>query len=236
MTDPPTAVAGAADPAADADASWVRAEPLAAEGLEWRSRVAVWVIARVTGAEVPRVFTTLARHPRLFRRWLPFAGSLLMGTDLPRVDVELVVLRTACNAGSPYIWTQHVALGRRAGLPTSSIDAVPTWQEAGPWSPRQRALLQAADELHHQQVIVDDTWSRLTRLSTERERIELCFVVGHYEMVAMALNSLGVQSEPAATALLDPPAARVAAAARRRLARRRTASGGPHRAEPATPG
>jgi 4-carboxymuconolactone decarboxylase len=214
-------------PAARGDDASPRVDPLATEALDWRSRVVVWVIARVTGEEAPRVFTTLARHPRLFRRWLPFAGSLLLGTDLPRVDVELVVLRTACNAGSPYIWTQHVDLARRAGLAPACVDAVPTWRDSGIWSPRQRALLGAADELHEQQVIGDATWRELVRWATEHERIELCFVVGHYEMVAMAVNTLGVESEPAAAARLDEAAARVARGAAQRLGQRRAAPGLP---------
>ncbi len=34
------------------------------------------------------IFTTLVRHPRLFRRWLPFGGVLLTG-KLPARDREL---------------------------------------------------------------------------------------------------------------------------------------------------
>src|SRR2546430_2520014 len=45
---------------------------------------------RVTRTEPQRVFTTLARNRRLFRRWLPFAGGLLRG-DLPRADTELLI-------------------------------------------------------------------------------------------------------------------------------------------------
>ena len=37
----------------------------------------------------------------------------------------------------------------------------------------------------------------------EPELIELCLLVGHYEMLAMTLNSLGVEAEPGALASLD---------------------------------
>ena len=35
------------------------------------------------------IFTTLARHPELFKTWMPFAGYLLIGGKLPFADREL---------------------------------------------------------------------------------------------------------------------------------------------------
>jgi hypothetical protein len=45
---------------------------------------------------------------------------------------------------------------------------------------------------------------------TDRQLIELCLLVGHYEMLAMTLNSLGVEPEAAALAQLTGPAAQAA--------------------------
>lgn len=45
-----------------------------------------WAIGRATGGRPPHVFTTLARHRGLFRRWLWFAGGLMPGGKLPRRD------------------------------------------------------------------------------------------------------------------------------------------------------
>jgi alkylhydroperoxidase family enzyme len=161
-------------------------------------------VGRFTGGEPPNVFTTLGRHRRLFRAWLPFAGTLLLRTHLPRADVELLVLRTSCNCSAPYEWAQHVALARRAGLADSVIAAVPAWGEhVAAFSARQGLLLTATDELHAHKVLTDGTWSELASRLDERERIELCMIVGHYEMLAMTLNSLGVEPEPSSRALLD---------------------------------
>ncbi len=160
---------------------------------------------RLARGERPRVLTTLARHRRLFRWWLPFAGNLLLRTELPRTDVELVVLRTACNCLSWYEWAQHVPLARRAGVSRAAIDAVPCWADPADrdvWTARQRLLLLATDELHGQRMITDATWASLESQLGERELIELCMLVGHYEMLAMTLNSLGVEAEPGALGAL----------------------------------
>ncbi|HLM62947.1 MAG TPA: carboxymuconolactone decarboxylase family protein [Acidimicrobiales bacterium] len=186
----------------------VRLAPAPIRALGPRARLAAAVAARATGGEAPRVLTTLARHRRLFRRWLPFSTTLLLRGDLPRVERELVILRTAWRCRSWYEWAQHVPLARRAGLPADAVDRVADGPEAAGWTPRQRLLLLATDEMHDRRVVGDPTWTALADELTPRELIELCFVVGHYEMLAMTLNSLGVRPEPSAIARLEGPAAR----------------------------
>jgi alkylhydroperoxidase family enzyme len=188
----------------------VRLAPLPARDLGAAGWLVSAAAALVTGGERPRVLTTLARHRRLFRWWLPFAGTLLLRSELPRADVELVVLRTACNCRSRYEWAQHVALAERAGLAREDVEAVPSWAGHGRWTARQRLLLAATDELHERRMLTDATWAALAGVLCDRELIELCMLVGHYEMLAMTLNSLGVEAEPSALAALDGGAARTA--------------------------
>lgn len=165
---------------------------------------------RVTRTEPHRVFTTLARHRRLFRRWLPLGAGLLLRAELPRRDAELLILRTAWNCGCWYEWVQHAGLAASHGLSQGVIEAIPDWRVSGGLSARQRSLLAAADELHGRQVITDATWTLLAAELSASQLIELCFLVGHYEMLAMTLNSLGVRPEPSAERLLGGRAAEVA--------------------------
>ncbi|MGH9085393.1 MAG: carboxymuconolactone decarboxylase family protein [Acidimicrobiales bacterium] len=151
------------------------------------------IIARAaslaTGTQPAAVFGALGRHPRLFRAWLPFAGVLLLRGDLPRSDAELVVLRTAWNCRCRDEWQQHAGLARRAGLTAADIEAIRGDWCSPRWSPRQRCLLRAADELHRDRVLGPETSATLDELLTERQRIELYLLVGHYEMVALLLSS-----------------------------------------------
>jgi AhpD family alkylhydroperoxidase len=156
----------------------------------------VWVIGRATGGGPPHVFTTLARHRGLFRRWLWFAGALMPGGKLPRADTELVILRVAHNTGCEYEWGHHERLGRRAGLSEEEIARARRGPEAEGWSERQALLLRAADELHAEGRLGDELWGRLAEQLDQVRLIELCMLIGHYEMLAMTLNSLRVQPEP----------------------------------------
>ena len=180
-----------------------------------------------THTEPHRVFTTLARHRRLFRRWLPLGELLLLRGDLPRRDAELVILRTAWNCGCWYEWVQHAGLAPSRGLTAAAVDAIPDWRASGAFSPRQRHLLGATDELHGNRVISDATWAPLAAELHDTQLIELCFLVGHYEMLAMTLNSLGVQPEPSAEHMLAGRAAELAEVLRARLESTRLRAGPP---------
>ena len=181
-------------------------------------------IVRVLGAAVgggppPAIFTTLARHRGLFRRWLWFAGGLMPGGTLPRDEAELVILRVAHNADSTYEWSQHERLAQRAGLTAEEVARVREGAEAAGWSPRRALLLRAADAMHADGRIPDELWAALAREYDEPRLIELCLLIGHYEMLAMTLRSLELQPDPVPDPHARPssPLVRIAqrAAARR---------------------
>src|ERR1700758_1384701 len=79
------------------------------------------VLALGTGGVPAHVFTTLARHRSLFRRWLIFASGLMPGGRLPRADGELLILRTARNCGCEYEWRHHERIGKVAGLSAEQV-------------------------------------------------------------------------------------------------------------------
>ena len=153
------------------------------------------IAGRVTGGPPPHIFATLARHPKLFVSWLVFAGRLMPRGRLPRAETELVILRVAWNCANRYEWDHHVRIGRRAGLSEADIERVPEGPAAADWSERRRALLAAADEIHGEGRISDATWEELRSELDERQLIELPMLIGHYEMVAATISSLGIQPE-----------------------------------------
>jgi len=142
------------------------------------------------------IFPTLARHKDLFRAWLPFGGFLLGAGVLPARERELLILRTGFNCNSDYEWGQHVRLSEALGMDSEEIMRVAEGPEAPGWSRADAALLRAADELHVDARISDTTWAALAEDYDERGLIEIAILVGHYHLVAFALNSLGVELDP----------------------------------------
>jgi 4-carboxymuconolactone decarboxylase len=140
------------------------------------------------------IFATLARHPRLLKRWSAFGGVLLYAGELPGRERELLILRTGWNCRADYEWGQHVRIALDAGLTDEEVERVPAGPEAG-WSEQDAMLLRAADELHQSARIGDETWRALAATWSELQLIELCMIVGQYHLVAFTLNSLGVERE-----------------------------------------
>lgn len=171
-----------------------RIEPLPPE--RWDDRLRRVVESMPGGAERPmNIFTTLARHEDLFRTWIRFGGTLLQGGRLPARERELAILRTGHLCSSEYEWAQHVIIGRMAGLEDDEIEAVREDLGAREWSDGDRLVLEATDELHATSTLSDATWARLAERYDEHQLIELPMLVGHYHMVAFALNALRVQVE-----------------------------------------
>jgi alkylhydroperoxidase family enzyme len=109
---------------------------------------------------------------------------------------ELMVLRVAWRTRSRVEWWQHVQLAPRFGIARDDIDAIARGIDADSWSPLERDLIAATDELIDRYRIDDDTWGRLAEHLDERQLVELVFVVGTYTCLAMAFNSWGLQLEP----------------------------------------
>jgi alkylhydroperoxidase family enzyme len=176
-----------------ADRQGPRVKPGDRRQLGWVNFAITRLLGVATRGRPPHIFTTLGRHRGLFRRWLWFAGALMPGGKLPREDTELLILRVAHNTGSEYEWAQHERLGRRAGLSDAEIARVREGPAAAGWSERRALLLGAADAMHADGKIGDELWDRLSALFDEVRMIELCMLIGHYEMLAMTLNSLQVE-------------------------------------------
>jgi alkylhydroperoxidase family enzyme len=153
------------------------------------------LLAGLMGGGDMNIFTTLARHPKLLKRWSAFGGTLLAGGTLPARERELVILRTGANCRSDYEWGQHVRIGKQAGVSDDEIKRVFEGPDADGWDDRDRTLLRAADELHTDSRISDETWAALASRYDDKQLIELLMVVGQYHLVSFTLNSLGVERE-----------------------------------------
>jgi 4-carboxymuconolactone decarboxylase len=142
------------------------------------------------------IFPVLAHHPQVAKRWMGFNGYLLgRGLLNPRAR-ELLILRTAWRCRAGYEWGHHVLFGREAGLSEGEIRRVAGPITAVDWSPHELALLQAADELHADARIGDDTWQNLADELNEAELLEVCVLVGSYHLASFVANSAQVELEP----------------------------------------
>jgi len=168
-----------------------RVEPLSADQLDAETRELL-ERSKMQG-RILNVFSTLAHHPKLLKRWMVFAGHVLSKSSLPPREREMAILRIGWLCQAEYEWGQHVLIGREAGLTDEEIARIKTGPDAAGWSPFDAALLLAVDELREQALISDATWKKLAERYTTEQLLDLIFAVGQYNLVSMALNTLGVQ-------------------------------------------
>ena len=141
------------------------------------------------------VWSTCANAPSLCNAWLEFTDYLLRESSLPIRDRELLILRIGYLNQGAYEWAAHRGLALSVGIEEQELKDITTGSSADSWSEWDSALLKAAEELHEVAVISDETWATLARRYDKRQMMEVVFTVGQYNLVAMYLNSLGVQFE-----------------------------------------
>lgn len=151
---------------------------------------------------MPEVLELFAHHLALSETWLTFT-DMLAGEEsrLDPAHRELLILRVAWRTGSGYEWYQHRRMAGDAGLTEAQLEAVPEGAGAEVWSPLQRALLGAVDEVIDDFGVGDETWDALASFFEPAQVFELLFVIAGYLALAGVLNSIGLRGgQPGATA------------------------------------
>jgi 4-carboxymuconolactone decarboxylase len=178
-----------------------RLPPLRDEQLDAEQAEIVAEFKRMGGDfAVSRAFV---RHPVALRAFRTWATYVMSGKNpLPAREREILALRTAWRVRSGYEWSRHVLFGRKAGLSDAEMEALKRPLVSGSWGAADAALIATADVLVKDCFVPDDIWGKLTAHFDDKQCMDAIFVVGHFVMLAMFLNTAGVPIDPDVT--LDP--------------------------------
>ncbi|MEP7209364.1 MAG: carboxymuconolactone decarboxylase family protein [Alphaproteobacteria bacterium] len=143
------------------------------------------------------IYKTLAWHPDLYNRWSPLGQFILNGSSIQPRHREMAMLRMGWLCQAEYEWAQHARIAQGApGLTKTDIHAIAEGPGAKSWSALDAAVLTMTDELRYDAIISDKTWTALRAGYSDQQIMELLFTAAQYQLVSMALNTLGVQDEP----------------------------------------
>jgi alkylhydroperoxidase family enzyme len=145
---------------------------------------------------MPAALGHYARHLRLGVGWLEFSDVFAKDPLLDPRYREVLVLRVAWRTRSEYEWFQHVRIAQQCGLTADHVQAAMEGPEASLWTPLERALVAATDEMIDRSVVTDATWKQLREHFDDKQLIELLYVVGSYVCLAMVTNSVGLKADP----------------------------------------
>jgi alkylhydroperoxidase family enzyme len=146
---------------------------------------------------------TMAHHPALAKAFLTFNAHVAGASTLSGRVRELLILRISWLRQAEYEFIQHVILGLRAGLTPEEVQRVQAGPDAPGWDPLDAEIVRAADDLHTHACIQPATWTGLAARFNTQQMMDLVFLVGCYDVLAMAMRSFQTQLEPG-VAGLDP--------------------------------
>lgn len=148
-------------------------------------------------SDIPEMIVTLMGcHPELYEKVADVSVMLMAKSNLPRRDLELVVLRTDWLCQSPYNWGEHASIAKRYGVTSEEIQRITSGSAADGWSEHDRTLVRAAEELHENAMLSDETWTLLRKTFSEKQVFELIVLVGQFTLVTYFQNSLRIPLTP----------------------------------------
>jgi AhpD family alkylhydroperoxidase len=121
---------------------------------------------------------TLARHQPLARALLTFNAHIARA--LPPRERELLILRISWQRRCEYEFTQHLILGRRAGLTEEELARLRQAPEVPGWSEADADLLIAVDELHEMGTLSERICTALSGGFDIPQMMDLVLTVGCY--------------------------------------------------------
>jgi alkylhydroperoxidase family enzyme len=137
----------------------------------------------------------MARSPRVFAKL--FAAGLLDKGPLSLRQREIVIDRTTARLGCEYEWGVHIAFfAKRARFTPEHIAATVTGDgDAACWTPDERALISAVDDLVDRRTIGDKTWTALAAHFDETQILEAIALVGYYHTISFLCRGLDLPLE-----------------------------------------
>ncbi len=151
---------------------------------------------RSRGGQPLNMHRAVANSPKIFKAYVDMAISLRTAATAPRLDRELIVLRTAQLVGGEYEFAQHKPMAVSCGMSVAQLDALPQWRTSGTFTDRQRAILAYADGMASAKGVDDATFAELRKHCNDQEIVELTVTSAFYGAVAQITRALDVKLEP----------------------------------------
>jgi len=148
-------------------------------------------------------WTTFALVPDLFL----MARNSLMGLLQPGRKLnpqlrELAILRTGIVGDSKFEYSQHMKVGRTVGLSENKLAAIKGWTTSDVFSPVERAVMAAADEILSRNLVEDATFAALRKHLSDPEILELFVVIGLWRMHGLIVRALHLEYDNDTTSRL----------------------------------
>lgn len=124
--------------------------------------------------------------------------------SLPKKSQELAMLVTARELDCQHIWNAHAASARQAGVPAEVVEALREHQELPPLAADEIAVIQYGREFFRTHKVSRGAFQQALEQFGKQGVVELAFVFGNYNMLAVLINSFDTDLPPNRTEPLLP--------------------------------
>ncbi len=116
---------------------------------------------------------------------------------------ELAILRTGIVGDSRFEYSQHLKVARMVGVPEEKLAAIKGWKTSDKFSPEERAVMAAADELVGRNLVEDETFAELKKHLKDEAIMELFYVIALWRMHGMIVRALHLEYDKDTTARMQ---------------------------------
>ena len=133
--------------------------------------------------------------PELADHAQALGGFVRYGTALPPILSELAILVTARIWSSGFEWSHHAPIAEAAGLDPAIIEAIGLARRPEFADTVQKALFDAAVELHRDRALTDATFDAALAALGRPALVELVGICGYYTLISMTINAFEVPED-----------------------------------------
>ncbi len=139
-------------------------------------------------------WTTFALVPDLLQMARRDLMALLQpGRKLDPKLRELAILRTGIVGDSKFEYSQHLKVARMVGVSEEKLAAIKGWTTSELFTPMERAVMAAADEILSRNLVEDATFAALQKHLSDAEVLELFVVIGLWRMHGLIVRALHLE-------------------------------------------
>ncbi|MBI2800856.1 MAG: carboxymuconolactone decarboxylase family protein [Gammaproteobacteria bacterium] len=149
-------------------------------------------------------WTTFALAPDLLQMAHRDLLSLLQpGRRLAAELRELAIVRTGIVGDSKFEYSQHLKMARGVGIAEHKLAAIKGWTTSDLFSPVERAVMAATDEILSRNLVEDATFAALKSHLADPAILELFVVIGLWRMHGLIVRALHLEYDSDTTARMQ---------------------------------
>jgi alkylhydroperoxidase family enzyme len=138
---------------------------------------------------------TFGHAPMLSRASMQMAMGLRYDTSVPRVLIELAIVRAGQNAHGVYELQQHKPMLIAEGYSPKKYNAIAKWRSSKLFDDKERAILAYADQVCKLGNVSDKVFKAMEKHFDARDIMEITFAIGSYYGTALIMNALKIRLE-----------------------------------------